>query len=194
MVKNRIRTHIVIINGTPRSGKDTFVEYARQYCDRNECAWVRNISSVDPIKEVFTQNFGYSEDNKTDIARKALAAVKEMWVDNCNGSVAYMYRQIMCMHNGIEYANDMQIIFLHIREPKEIKEMMDMFSGMEPIGIGITTVLVARYMPNKPVCDADMNVAEYEYHHLIKNDGSLEDLQNTAVEFIEYLLEVDRNE
>ena len=49
------RTKVVIINGKPQSGKDTFCKYAQGYCDDDESANTLIISSVDPLKEMLTQ-------------------------------------------------------------------------------------------------------------------------------------------
>ena len=72
------------------------------------------------------------------------------------------------------------ILFLHIREPKEIQRVKEAFNA------------ITLFIKNDNVADitsnmADANVKNYDYDVIIDNSGSLEELAYKAKEFINIL-------
>ena len=98
---------VIVINGAGGVGKDTLCSFAaRAYR-------VRNISSVDPIKEL-ARMAGWDGD-KSDKSRKMLSDLKMLFTrynDLCLRYITEQYRQFL---DGEE-----QVMFVHIREPEEI--------------------------------------------------------------------------
>lgn len=187
------RTKVVIINGKPQSGKDTFCKYAQGYCDDDESANTLIISSVDPLKEMLTQ-LGW-DGTKTDKIRDMLMDMKQLWVQNQDGPTMFLFNNILEFHKAC--TGEDNIVFVHIREPEEIKKLVNALTGFESMGIDVISLLVIRKggedTPNQPAetrrSDDEALINSYEYDVTINNDEDLIKLQELAAEFIDKLLE-----
>lgn len=187
------RTKVVIINGKPQSGKDTFCKYAQGYCDDDESANTLIISSVDPLKEMLMQ-LGW-DDTKTDKIRDMLMDMKQLWVQNQDGPTMFLFNNILEFHKAC--TGEDNIVFVHIREPEEIKKLVNALTGFESMGIDVISLLVIREggedTPNQPVetrrSDDEALINSYEYDVTINNDEDLIKLQELAAEFVDKLLE-----
>lgn len=187
------RTKVVIINGKPQSGKDTFCKYAQGYCDDDESANTLIISSVDPLKEMLTQ-LGW-DGTKTDKIRDMLMNMKQLWVQNQDGPTMFLFNNILEFHKAC--TGEDNIVFVHIREPEEIKKLVNALTGFESMGIDVISLLVIRKggedTPNQPAetrrSDDEALINSYEYDVTINNDEDLIKLQELAAEFVDKLLE-----
>lgn len=187
------RTKVVIINGKPQSGKDTFCKYAQGYCDDDESANTLIISSVDPLKEMLTQ-LGW-DGTKTDKIRDMLMDMKRLWVQNQDGPTMFLFNNILEFHKAC--TGEDNIVFVHIREPEEIKKLVNALTGFESMGIDVISLLVIREggedTPNQPAetrrSDDEALINSYEYDVTINNDEDLIKLQELAAEFVDKLLE-----
>lgn len=187
------RTKVVIINGKPQSGKDTFCKYAQGYCDDDESANILIISSVDPLKEMLTQ-LGW-DGIKTDKIRDMLMDMKQLWVQNQDGPTMFLFNNILEFHKAC--TGEDNIVFVHIREPEEIKKLVNALIGFESMGIDVISLLVIRKggedTPNQPAetrrSDDEALINSYEYDVTINNDEDLIKLQELAAEFVDKLLE-----
>ena len=187
------RTKVVIINGKPQSGKDTFCKYAQGYCDDDESANTLIISSVDPLKEMLTQ-LGW-DGAKTDKIRDMLMDMKQLWVQNQDGPTMFLFNNILEFHKAC--TGEDNIVFVHIREPEEIKKLVNALTGFESMGIDVISLLVIRKggedTPNQPAetrrSDDEALINSYEYDVTINNDEDLIKLQELAAEFVDKLLE-----
>ena len=187
------RTKVVIINGKPQSGKDTFCKYAQGYCDDDESANTLIISSVDPLKEILTQ-LGW-DGTKTDKIRDMLMDMKQLWVQNQDGPTMFLFNNILEFHKAC--TGEDNIVFVHIREPEEIKKLVNALTGFESMGIDVISLLVIRKgredTPNQPAetrrSDDEALINSYEYDVTINNDEDLIKLQELAAEFVDKLLE-----
>ena len=186
------RTKVVIINGKPQSGKDTFCKYAQGYCDDDESANTLIISSVDPLKEMLTQ-LGW-DGTKTDKIRDMLMDMKQLWVQNQDGPTMFLFNNILEFHKAC--TGEDNIVFVHIREPEEIKKLVNALTGFESMGIDVISLLVIRKggedTPNQPAetrrSDDEALINSYEYDVTINNDEDLIKLQELAAEFVDKLL------
>ena len=187
------RTKVVIINGKPQSGKDTFCKYAQGYCDDDESANTLIISSVDPLKEMLTQ-LGW-DGTKTDKIRDMLMDMKQLWVQNQDGPTMFLFNNILEFHKAC--TGEDNIVFVHIREPEELKKLVNALTGFESMGIDVISLLVIRKggedTPNQPAetrrSDDEALINSYEYDVTINNDEDLIKLQELAAEFVDKLLE-----
>lgn len=187
------RTKVVIINGKPQSGKDTFCKYAQGYCDDDESANTLIISSVDPLKEILTQ-LGW-DGTKTDKIRDMLMDMKQLWVQNQDGPTMFLFNNILEFHKAC--TGEDNIVFVHICEPEEIKKLVNALTGFESMGIDVISLLVIRKggedTPNQPAetrrSDDEALINSYEYDVTINNDEDLIKLQELAAEFVDKLLE-----
>ena len=186
-------TKVVIINGKPQSGKDTFCKYAQGYCDDDESANTLIISSVDPLKEMLTQ-LGW-DGTKTDKIRDMLMDMKQLWVQNQDGPTMFLFNNILEFHKAC--TGEDNIVFVHIREPEEIKKLVNALTGFESMGIDVISLLVIRKggedTPNQPAetrrSDDEALINSYKYDVTINNDEDLIKLQELAAEFVDKLLE-----
>ena len=159
---------VVIINGGPRSGKDTFVNM----CKLIDPA-IENYSTVDNVKEI-ARKMGWNGE-KTEKDRILLSGLKELW-DNYNGGATNRtvkkakYYLDKAQENGIDTT-----VFIHCREPENIDKMKTMFD------VPVLTLLIEN--PNVPEITSnhsDRDVNNYEYDVTVTNDGTLDDLRNSA--------------
>lgn len=184
------RTKVIIINGKPQSGKDTFVKFATDYCNMDESANVLNLSSVDLIKGMLYE-FGW-DGEKTDEVRSIIAGIKQIWINAQNGPTMFMVNNIMQYH--MAHVGEDNIIFCHIREPEEIIKLKKIISGMDAIGIEVKTLLIER--DNAPIvekcCSSDdaRNIVMYDYDFIVYNGGEdLAKYDEIVCKFIDKLLE-----
>ena len=156
-----------IINGSGHAGKDSFVGFIQDEIDN-----VINISSVTEIKEIARDHFGW-EGQKTNEWRRVLSDIKQIQSASCDGPLKYMMAEW-------EEGQDNDVFFFHVREPKEIKEMVAL--------LGAKTVLITRATEGDHQIifgnEADDGVLDYRYDIMIVND-TLARLKESALLFIE---------
>lgn len=176
---------VVIINGIGGSGKDTFVEYCKDILD--EGSWFArclNVSTVDYVKEIA----GYCGWNgeKDPASRKFLSDLKKAmteWRDlpvmDVKGHLNRFSQ--MSKWNGIEQT----VAFVHCREPEEIARLVGELNA--------TTLLIRRESAEsiQQINDSDNNVLNYSYDYVVQNEGTLDDLKESARVFLRDYLKLD---
>ena len=176
---NLISKRIVIINGKGTSGKDTFVNIVNKYVP------TENYSSIDLIRKVATQ-LGYNG-GKTMKDRKFLSDMKVLATEYndapYNDIIDRVLKFIYCKQNKN------QLLFIHIREPKEIQRLVDF---CKESNIEVSTLLIKRENIESVEYGnmADDNVYNYDYDFVINNDGTLDDLLNTAIWYLRRILDI----
>lgn len=159
-----MKKNIIIINGTGGSGKDTFVYFCSKYCK------VFNFSSIDKIKEVATL-MGW-DGGKTEKDRKFLADLKLLSSNYNDMPFCSIKKSVDEFENS-----DKEIMFIHIREPYEIRRAKEEFKAktllIKRIGLDIIKSNIS-----------DANVENYDYDFVIEND-TLESFEKKAKEFID---------
>lgn len=160
---------IIIINGLPQCGKDTFVKMCSKY------AKVQNFSSIGFIKDVAT----YAGWNgiKDDKGRWLLSELKQtltLYDDIPNKKVIEKIKEF-------KNSND-EILFIHIREADEIRKVCNAYKEAQ-------TLIVKRPSFVSMVSnDSDRYVSEYTYDFLLNNDSTLESMELKAKAFVKYIL------
>lgn len=164
---------VVIINGHPKSGKDKFVWFCKKYCKKMDIK-IHNFSTVDKVKKA-AKKLGW-DGEKTDEARKFLADVKRVWTSYNDGPFNTTVERI-----DKKYKEN-SIFFVHCREPKEIKKFATHY------GESMITVYLDKpgHIPDNT---ADKNVKNYNYDHYIDSNISDEELQESAIKWIDSLVE-----
>lgn len=157
---------VFIINGNAGVGKDTFVEFVADSFS------TMNVSSVDKIKEI-ARMVGWSG-GKTEKDRKFLSDLKLLCTDYNDMPLNSMKEKYEEFINN----NDLNFLFLHIREPKEIEKARMIFDAK--------TILIKRDSVKHITSNmADANVYNYNYDIVINNDSTLEELKEKADCFID---------
>lgn len=160
-----MKKEIVVINGTGGVGKDTFVEAVSKRCK------VNNFSSIDEVKKI-ARLIGW-DGKKTEKDRKFLADLKRLIAEYNDMPYNSVKEAVEKFKNS-----DEELMFIHIREPKEIQRAVDDF--------GAKTLLIKRdNYENILSNEADALVDQYDYDMIIKT--SIEKVDELAMEFTEKL-------
>lgn len=193
-VKNQVSDPlpvIVLINGAGGNGKDTFINAV------NRTLAVYNLSTIDPIKTIagqliditdsysqFEKISGSSEmTNKSDRYREFLHELKMAWANFNDGPNVNMLGEIQNILNIHEHGGEKyDVIFVHVREPKEIDELKnDIFRYF---GISCITMLVkGRVDPSEYNNNCDKNVYNYKHDIVLANTGNTTVLDMQALFF-----------
>lgn len=159
---------VIIINGSGGVGKDTLCDFAGKHFK------VQTVSSITPIKEIAKKDFGWDgkKDNKS---RKLLAKLKEISVEYNDLPFRYL-----CKTYNRFLKSRAQVLFVHIREGKEIDKFKKHVIG------SCYTLLITR-KSNKSIQwgnASDDNVAEYDYDMIYENDKILEEAERDFCDFL----------
>lgn len=168
---------IVVINGAPRAGKDQFVSFCQKHL-----LWCGNFSTVDFVKEVATM-CGW-DGTKTPKNRAFLSDLKDLltnWDDVPYKKIVNEICNFCCKAECYDFSSDDVLCFVHCREPKEIAKFVDKMDAK--------TLLIRRAAveENTQSNHADAGVFDYRYDYTITNDGTLEELEQKAINFMKKL-------
>lgn len=166
---------IFVINGSAGVGKDTFVDAVeRALEDINKDYWVENYSSVTRVKQI-AESCGWNSEVKTEKDRKFLSDLKLLLTEYNDlpfKDLGYVVEGFL--HDGFENS---KLLFLHIREPEEIAKAERAFNAK--------TILIKRDSVKHITSNmGDENVYNYDYDIIVENNGTFEDLQETARLFV----------
>ena len=152
----------IVINGAGGVGKDTLCDLAAKHFK------VRNISSVDPIKDI-AKMCGW-DGTKDDRARKFLSDLKKLTVDYNDFPTAWAsarYREFLL--------SEYEILFVHIREADEIAKFVKATDG------AAKTLLIRggdRMKKSSYGNVSDDLVENYNYDYYFVNDKTLEQAES----------------
>ena len=168
---------IIVINGAPCSGKDTFVSLCQKHL-----LWCGNFSTVDFVKEV-ARKCGWNG-TKTPEIRKFLSDLKDLLTEWDDVPYKKIERAIELYEEealSYDFSSNDVLCFIHCREPKEIQKFADR--------MGAKTLLIRRAAVEnvEQSNHADAEVFNYQYDYEIKNNGTLEELERKAIKFLEEL-------
>lgn len=173
------RRVVVLLNGWPRAGKDTFAGYVAAAATHGSTDWrILNLSSIDVVREML-RGHGVLVDAKTPADRDLLAEVK----------AALEKHSLFCSRHVVKTWENLTLglprnvlTFIHVRE----KASMDAIRGLLP-----PTTLVISAFVDKPGTDnagatnaADNEVDSIPYDYTVLNAGGLADLQAEAEKFV----------
>lgn len=172
---------VFIINGSGGIGKDEFIKCIMRRTH------VDNISSIDPVKRIYSSIEGYTHidiADKNEINRKLLADTKHLFDERFDFTENYVLDKLddflnhRCL-NIKNYSDEpvSDIAFVHIREPENIAKIVNKIS--------VYTILMKSDRVNSITSNsADANVEEYNYDMVISNNGTIDDLDNIANSFV----------
>ncbi|MCL2850796.1 MAG: hypothetical protein FWE01_00325 [Firmicutes bacterium] len=154
---------VIIINGNCGVGKDTMIEFAKRKFK------IRNVSSIDPIKEI-ARIGGWRE--KDEKGRRLLVNLKELFIEFNDLPTNYLIKQ----YNQF-LKSDEHLMFAHIREPEEIDKFKKISQAK--------TLLITR--SQSAAIDCGRNNVKYTYDFLFANDGDT--ISENGENFIKFLFE-----
>ena len=166
-----------IINGRPRSGKDTFVNF----CLEELGAFGKLISTVDFVKEIAV-SCGWNG-TKTPQNRKFLSDLKDLLTNW--GDVPYKktLQEIDMFKFNLNCWNvsDKGVVFIMCREPKEI-ERFERELNAKSLLIRRASVEFEQQSNH-----ADSEVLNHKYDYIIENNGTIDELKEKAKKFLKNL-------
>ncbi len=171
-----MRKTVIIINGRGGVGKDTLCFLAAKKLR------VRNISSITPVKEL-AKRCGWGGE-KTDRARRFLSDLKAALVNYNDYPTSWVYARY---REFLRSEDD--ILFVHIREPEEIRKLVEKTGGQAK------TLLIrggARMAAHAYGNRSDDEVEDYTYDYYFKNDRPLEETGEAFVSFLREILSENR--
>lgn len=176
--------YVIIMNGKPECGKDTFVSYAVRCINDRKIGYGIHLSSINPIKDICRQ-LGWNGE-KTDYWRSVMSDLKAVWVESCDGPTRYILENILAYKS--EHGDS--FIFVDIRETYEISKIYRILKELRCINIIVKSVIIKRpEVDNKKHRNSsDNNVDKINYDYTIHNDSNLECLKNKAYNFIEEIV------
>ena len=173
---------VFIINGYLGSGKDTFVamvskiwEEWKYKCGLNQTKVV-NISTIDYLKDIFKEQFNW-DGKKTPQVRRALAAIHKELAEWNDIPFVLTSEKIKQEHSKGN------IVFVHCREPENIFKYSCAFQA-PAIFIENDNAKKAVWYNSRSFSNADKEVENYKYNIFIDNNGTFEDLEKQAENFI----------
>ena len=172
---------IIIINGQGGAGKDTFINFCKK---KNWDITIHSFSTVDFVKKIATQ-CGW-EGEKTQESRRFLSDLKDAMTrynDRPYYSVLEEIDRLLYNLHSFDIPTDDLVIFIHAREPKDVKRWVDVLKAR--------TLLIHRSSESIFDNHADRDVYTMDYDYMIVNNGTLDDLKEKAVEFIDNLRKED---
>lgn len=158
---------IIIINGQGGVGKDTICDIVKKYYG------TKIVSSIDAIKAIAI--YGGWNGKKDLKGRKLLSDIKLAFSEYNNLPFKRMDHEI----NIFLKFRDEQILFIHVREPEEIKKLVSEYPEIK------TLLITKGQNPSEFGNMADDNVLNYNYDFVFENNGELENLENDFMEFFE---------
>lgn len=156
---------IIIINGQGGVGKDTICDIVKKHYK------IKVVSSIDMIKAIAI--YGGWDKQKDLKGRKLLSDIKLAFSEYNDLPFKQMAHEIKIFKN---FRNE-QILFIHVREPEEIKKLVSEYPE-------IKTLLITRGESQLNFGNmADDNVENYDYDFVFENNGELENLENDFMSF-----------
>lgn len=179
---NKQNKIVVIVNGPPTSGKDTFCELF------NNVAFGFNmsseiVSSVGAVKQA-AEIMGWSG-TKTPEERKALSDMKLISERLWDGPNKYM---LMKAKTSI-----CDVVFVHIRELRNIDKFIELCLENK---LDVRTLYIHRKgeVVTNNEGDRDAYDTDYPYQQTLDNNGSLYDLENKVKSYFQYVFDAPNAE
>lgn len=161
---------VIVINGSGGVGKDTICGIVAKHYK------TMNVSSIDPIKSIAYENGWKGE--KSAKARKFLAGLKQVFIDYNDLPQKYLANRCRDF-----WESDREILFVHIREPREIAKFKKKCGGS-----CITLLIRGRDSAKKSWNNAaDDDVENYDYDFCYENNKRFGDLERDFLKFFEQI-------
>lgn len=176
--------NVVIVNGFPRAGKDTFIDAAVSHCKDTGIDVVK-YSTIDSVKKI-AKVCGW-DGKKTPENRKKLSDLKDWTTKEFDLSFVEIKRLVRTAMAKRILGRQDQMIFIQIREPEEIKRVFDQYLNDDNVRVTCLVIYKTDDLGEQSN-HADRNVNKIDYDYAIRNDGSIEVLTDNTMKFVNLLL------
>lgn len=179
------KTKVIIINGYPRSGKDTFAEYICCLADKKYDVETLKYSTVDTIKEI-AHDFLDWNGEKTAYWRDKLSKMKDFFELEFKLSESEI---IKIINSSKEDVGSNGFLFtVMIREPKQIEQTVGLINQLYS-DVDCFTVFIDRNLADKSHDNhADANVSDYNYDFVIYNNEGLDEFKKESKKFLKKIM------
>ena len=180
----KLPLRIFVLNGQGCSGKDTFKNFIIDYDkELNGTTRISTYSIIDNIKFI-AKSCGWT--GYKDFRDRIFLHDLKVLLDKYND---YPYKTVKNFINKINNTtlNGQLIcpyIFIDIREIKDLERICKDFN--------CTTILIKRGTMINFGNDADDNVENWNYDYVVDNNGTLDDLKDSAITFWNSILREER--
>lgn len=181
---------VVIINGRPQSGKDTFIGFCQEYLGS---MFVKYCHFAEMAKDIAKKcGWNGEKDDKSRWFLAELTRIMTEYNDYPFKSICknvQFYREYFDMYD----VGDKAVVFVCVREPNIIQKFKEEFERMN---IPVITLFIKRGEPDysegySNMADWSVNRA-YAYDVTIKNDDNIGMFHEEAMKFCKEYLEGDR--
>jgi hypothetical protein len=156
---------VLIVNGKPRAGKDTFAMLLNKY-ER-----VYKYSAIDKIKQIAI-GCGW-KGGKSEKDRKFLSDLKMLTTEYSDVAFNDLLDKVMDFYDNKIHEH---LLLIDIREPEEIQRAAEVFDA-------ITVFIKNDNVPEITSNEADANVEDFEYDYYIENNGTIEEFEESIKTF-----------
>lgn len=175
-------TTVVVINGLPRTGKDTVVERTSHFLLARRVASA-SMSSIDPFRDA-VQSLGFDPHDKTPEMRGLLAdfkaATDRRFPDHSNKLILNTINALL--------TEDVSVFFIHIREPLKIASLKRMLEQELPNTKFLSILVKSDRAEQVTSNESDMFVNDYKYDLTINNNGTLQELDEGCFDLANYIV------
>ena len=149
---------VVVINGAPGIGKDTFIEKCKDYiADHYYSIKIYNFSSIQPAVDLAREYHWNTRKDPT--SRNMLAEIKQYLDKWFDASFKYITQKI---HNINDYI--LSIIFVHIREPENIDKLKEYYKDNKMVEFITLYIESDDYKIQEGITNSsDLNTGNYDY-------------------------------
>ena len=156
---------VLVTNGLPRSGKDTFAEFVSAYIPTIK------YSCVDEIKKI--AKFTGWDGEKNPTSRRYLAELKRLTTEFND----FPFKCLRRKFNEFMMTNEDSVLIFDIREPAEIERAKKEF--------GAESILIVNNRCEKQGNYADDGVMDAKYDYVIFNNGTLSEFKRETYMFVQ---------
>lgn len=174
---------IIVINGSGGVGKDQFVNFIKSKSYSTNY-FIYNFSTIDRIK-IIAEQCGWDKE-KDEKGRQLLSDLKDAFTkynDLPYNDIIFKINQTLFKFWQFEIPTKNVVFFIHSREPNEINRFKEELHAK--------SLLITRPGVQKFHNHADRLVYNCNYEYHCENDGSLEQLKDNAIGFINKIVNED---
>lgn len=180
--------HVIVVNGYPRAGKDTFVQFCEQQAEKAGLK-TQAFSSIDPVRNMLL-NAGVSIWNKRPEDRKLLAAVGDALEEHSEWRSRAAAREIVNFKHKLFQATTEKpgLFFLHVREPATLARIKRHVETHR-VTANWVVVMIESKRAEAPATTADRLVRDMaaQASYTVKNDGTIVEVRDKAISFLQWL-------
>jgi len=175
---------VLIVNGKPAVGKDTFSENIKDIFTKNVNGRLifQNISTIDHIKQIAKRQFGW-DGIKDSKGRRLLSDLKDSSTRYNSGPFQHVVDIVGSFIALYENIPDdcVFVTIIQSREPDEISKFVEYFKDY------CKTILIERENDIDISNHADANVSDFAYDYILENNDTLESFYESCELIVEDL-------